>query len=327
MKIVMIKLGALGDVIRTLPLAAAIKKNFPQSELTWITKADSSELIKTDSHVDKVLTSKPEGEFDILYNFDIDKEATSLASGIKAKQKKGFYLDGGYAAAFNLGAEYYLNTLFDDELKKSNKKTYQEMMFDVAEIPYTKEIYKINLAPEEKILGKNFLEKNNPLKKKIIGLHIGASSRWPSKAWHEDRIVEFIKKIKESGNEVIIFAGPNEIEKRGSILEKLEQEGVNVLMNNPNNTMREFAALLDVCDEVVCSDSLALHVSLGLGKKTIALFFCTSPDEVEPYHLLTKIVSPRIKEFFPEKMDQYDEDLVKSISSFDVLKNIANSRL
>ena len=70
MKIVMIKLGALGDVIRTLPLAAAIKKNFPQSELTWITKADSSELIKTDSHVDKVLTSKPDGEFDMAVCFN-----------------------------------------------------------------------------------------------------------------------------------------------------------------------------------------------------------------------------------------------------------------
>ncbi|MFH1802107.1 MAG: glycosyltransferase family 9 protein [archaeon] len=322
MKIVLIKLGALGDVIRTLPLAVALKKRFPKSELTWITKPNALEIIKTDKNIDKVLMSKPQEEFDVLYNFDIDKVATTMASEIKAKEKFGFYSDNGYASAFNLGAEYYLNTLFDDELKKSNKKTYQEMMFEVAEIPYEKKRYYIDLTPEEASLGEIFLKQNNLVGKKIIGIHIGSSPRWPSKAWHESRINEFIKKIKEQGNEVILFAGPDEIEKRDKILAALKSEGIEVPTNNPHNSTREFAALVNICKAIVCSDSFALHLSIGLEKPTVGLFFCTSPEEVEPYDILTKLVSPKLKEFFPEKMDQYDEGLVKSIDVSEVLERI-----
>lgn len=322
MNIVVIKLGALGDVIRTLPLAEAIKKKFPNSDLTWITKPNSLDLIKSDKNIDRVLVEKPNEKFDVLYNFDIDEEATSLASSIPAEEKFGFYRDGDYLSAFNLGAEYYLNTLFDDELKKSNKKTYQEMMFEAADLPYNHEKYSIFLTTKEKEFGESFRKKNGLAGKKIIGLHIGSSPRWPSKAWHIEQIISFIEKVKKQTFEVILFAGPNEIDKAKEIEKKLESRGIRISTNNPSNSTREFASLVNICDALVCSDSFALHVSVGLGKPTLALFFCTSPDEVESYDLITKIVSPRLKEFFPERMDQYDESLVKSISPSEVLSKL-----
>lgn len=312
MKIALIKLGALGDVIRTLPLAEAVKKRFPGSELTWITKPNASEIIETDEYVDHVATTKPEGEFDVLYNFDIDDQATALASEIPAKQKFGFYSEAGYPAAFNPGAEYYLNTIFDDELKKSNKKTYQEMMFQAAELPYEKKPFRINLSEEEK--------KTMPKEKKVIGIHIGSSPRWPSKGWHDENIKEFVRTMNSKGHKAAIFAGPDDTKKRDKILSELKNEGISVLSNEPSNTLREFASLVNECDAIVCNDSLALHVSMGLNKPTIGLFFCTSPHEVEPYDTLTKLASPRLEEFFPEKMDQYDEDLTKSIAVSSVLE-------
>ena len=57
-------------------------------------------------------------------------------------------------------------------------------------------------------------------------------------------------------------------------------------------------------------------------KKTVALFFCTSPEEVEGYGHLKKLVSPMLYDFFPEKQDQYSEELVNSISAEEVLKAI-----
>ncbi|MEK6824550.1 MAG: hypothetical protein AABY02_01730, partial [Nanoarchaeota archaeon] len=59
--------------------------------------------------------------------------------------------------------------------------------------------------------------------------------------------------------------------------------------------------------------------ALGLGKKTIALFFCTSPHEVEGYGLLHKIISPYLYDYFPERSNEYSERLVKSISAEQVL--------
>lgn len=321
MKIVLIKLGALGDVIRTLPLARAIKKKFPDSELTWITKTNAKEIIETDENIDHTVTVKPEQEFDILYNFDIDEQAMSLASEIPAKQKFGFYSESGYPAAFNAGAEYYLNTLFDDELKKSNKKTYQEMMFEAAELPYEKRPFKINLSEQEIQKGRDYLKPNE---KKLIGIHIGSSSRWPSKAWHQENIKNLVIELHKAGHSPIIFAGPEEVKKKKKLIADLKAEGIEIKSNNSNNTIREFASLVNSCDAIVCNDSLALHIATGLNKPSIGLFFCTSPHEVEPYENLTKISSPRLEEFFPEKMDQYDEGLVRSISVSEVLGKLKN---
>ena len=88
-KICIIKLGALGDVIRTLPILIGIKEKYPDSEISWITKKDSFEMVKNSPHVKKmlILPFEPWESFDILYNFDIDDEATFLAGKINSKKK------------------------------------------------------------------------------------------------------------------------------------------------------------------------------------------------------------------------------------------------
>ena len=81
----------------------------------------------------------------------------------------------------------------------------------------------------------------------------------------------------------------------------------------------EFAALVNICKIMICSDSFSIHVSLALRKPTIGLFFCTSPNEIEDYGFLRNLISPQLYEFFPEKMDEYDEELTRSITVNNVL--------
>src|SRR4030042_5522461 len=82
-RILIIKLGAAGDVIRTTPLIHRIDKEFPDAELHWLTH--SPEIVP--SRGDRILRFKPEDieiikstEYDILYNLDKDGEACALAS-------------------------------------------------------------------------------------------------------------------------------------------------------------------------------------------------------------------------------------------------------
>lgn len=321
-KICIIKLGADGDVIRTISLAKAIKSNNPDSIITWITRKEIASLLQGIECIDKVFTLpyNHQTPFNKLYNFDTEKEAITLAHNLKAEKKFGFDDDSGYPIAFNSGAEYYLNTMFDDELKRNNKKTYQEMMFDVAEIKYNHEFCGISLTKEDKEYANEFVKKNKVNLKNLIGIHMGASSRWPSKVWHPENLKEFISLLKNKGYDVLLFGGPNEIDFHSKIVGELKSKGIKVHSNNPLNTKREFASLVNLCNIMVCSDSFSLHLSLALRKKTIGLFFCTSPNEVEGYGLLKKITSSKLYDFFPEKSDIYNEELVKSISAQEVLK-------
>ena len=323
-KIAIIKLGALGDVVRTLPLLVALKEKSPDSEIHWVTKPPSKSILETHPQIDRVLTIPIEIQesFDVLYNLDIDKEATELANKILADKKYGFFSEEGFASAFNIPAEYYLNTLFDDELKRNNKKTYQQMMFEAAELPYAIQHSPIFLTEEDKQYSSNFIEENNINTDRLIGIHMGASSRWPSKVWSTNRLKEFIIKAKARGYNIILFAGLDERQKQEDLILELKKKGIEVYKNDTSNTIRQFASLVNLCDVMVCSNSLSMHISLALKKPTIGLFFCTPPHEVEGYNLLKKITSPMLYDFFPEKMDQYDENLVNSISAEEVLDSI-----
>jgi len=326
MKICIIKLGSDGDVLRTLPLAKALYID-KQTEITWITRGDVATLLEGLPYIKKVVqledvTEIEDESFDALYNFDTDEEALELTEALQADKKYGFHDDGGYPIAYNAGGEYYINTMFDDELKKRNTRTYQEIMFEVAELPYKKERCELILTKEDRLCSKMFIEKNNLQGKKIIGIHMGAGTRWPSKVWHEERVKEFIVLAKSKGYDVLLFGGPNEIERHARLVEELKKKGVEVYLNNPNNTKREFAALVSVCDYFVCGDSFSLHVALGLNVRTVALFLITSPVEVETYEIGRKIVASKLYDFFPEKSDQYHEELVKSISAEEVMRAV-----
>ncbi|MAG02932.1 hypothetical protein CMI42_06345, partial [Candidatus Pacearchaeota archaeon] len=324
MKIAIIKLGAKGDVVRSLSILVGIKEKYPDSEITWITKKECRDIVNLAPQISKtiILPEEPLGKFDLTINLDIEDEATSLIADMDSEKKLGFYNEGDFVQAYNLGAEYYLNTLFDDETKKSNERTYQEIMFGVAEIPYNKQHNILHLSDKEREYGDDFIMGHNLSNKRLVGIHIGASSRWPSKVWHKENLIDFIKKASKDNYRILLLGGPNEVQDMEDIANKLKIEGINISFNDPHNTDLEFFSLVDSCDSIISGDTFALHVALALNKPSIGLFFCTPPKEIESYNLLTKITSPMLYDFFPEKMDQYSEELTKSISSDQVLKEL-----
>lgn len=320
-KICIIKLGALGDVVRTIPILEAIKEKYPDSDITWITKESSKEILEDNKLINNLvfIPVSIEENFDILYSLDIDEVATKLAVEIKAEEKLGFYNNEGFPASFNEEAEYYLNTVFDDSLKKTNRKNYQEMIFSMCRLKWGKQPIILNIPEENKLRIKTFLEENDISNKKIIGLNIGSSQRWPSKAWSFNKIKEFIKKAKEKGYEIILLGGFEEIDSMKILSKNLEEENIIIYSKNTSNSLKDFFALVNICDIIVCADTLALHVAIAFKKQIIALFFCTPEWEIEGYGLIKKIVSPMFDKFFPERMDEYNEELVNSISVEEVL--------
>lgn len=323
MNIAIIKLGAKGDVIRTLAILPAVHKKYPSARITWITKPSNSSLLEKHPQIADIETIpyRKNKKFDLLFNFDIEKEATELASKIEAKEKYGFSYNEGYPGAYNPGAEYYLETMFNDDLKKRNKKTYQEMMFSAANLSYNQEKYSVYLDKSDLAYADKFWNTNKLTGKRVIGIHLGSSPRWPSKVWAEGNLLEFIS-LASKDYQILLFSGPDDSERTAKITQKIKEMKLSVIHNDPLDSDRKFASLVGKCDYLVCSDSFALHVSLALNKKTIGLFFCTSPYEIEGYNLLVKLVSPQLMDFFPERMDEYNKELTESIQAKDVLKAV-----
>ena len=54
MKILIVKLGSIGDIVHTLPALAAIRRAMPQAEISWVVERGAAEILR-DNHFLKTL--------------------------------------------------------------------------------------------------------------------------------------------------------------------------------------------------------------------------------------------------------------------------------
>ena len=55
MRILIVKLGSIGDVVHTLPALAAVRGAMPQAEISWVVETKSSEILKDNPLLDRLI--------------------------------------------------------------------------------------------------------------------------------------------------------------------------------------------------------------------------------------------------------------------------------
>src|SRR5688572_30063840 len=55
MRILIVKLGSIGDVIHTLPALAALRGAMPQAEISWVVERQSSEILRDNPLLDRLI--------------------------------------------------------------------------------------------------------------------------------------------------------------------------------------------------------------------------------------------------------------------------------
>lgn len=290
-RILIIKLDAAGDVLRTTCILPGLKEKYPYSQITWITQSASVPLLAANPSIDRIYEVSLAVEvlmtedFDIAINLDAAPLSSRLAELARAKEKRGFgYHPSGYVYPINPEAEpWFLMGLFDD-VKKENKRTYQSLMLDICKLnPADDYSIQYSITPEEKKIAEHFGAehgiKNNDI---IIGLNTGAGSRWEKKKWTEQGYLELIRLIesKYPGIKILLYGGPGEIERNTRLITK---SGPRVINTGCSNSIREFAALLDLSTIVVTGDTLALHIAIALQKETVVIVGPTSANELDLY--------------------------------------------
>lgn len=280
-EILIIKIGAAGDVIRTTPLLRKLKERYPGSRITWVT--DFPELVPV-SFVDRVLSfGVPDllpllaGEYDFLYSLDKDYNAAALASLVKAKTKKGFVLKRNRPAPIDEEAEHkYLTGLFDD-VSKENRKHYVEEIFEICGLKFSNEKYILELP----------LAKPNlpPIKSPVIGLNTGCGSRWISRLWPEAYWVKLTEVLKSKGYTPLLLGGEQEDELNRKISSKSDALYLGTFQ------LSEFVHVLNLCDLVITQVTMALHIAIGLEKKIILMNNVFNKHEFYLYGL-GKIIEP-----------------------------------
>lgn len=296
-KILLVKLGALGDVVRTLPLLEALKKAYPKFRIWVITQKPASPFFLANPFVDRVFLLEhapvilPHVTFTVAANLDLDPLACAVLRSARARRKLGFSLDsaGNIVPHDERAKEWYAMSL-DDTKKKANRLTYQDHMARILGVPFSGEPIRIELGQKRIEAARELLERLgfNPKLRPLIGLNTGSSPRWPLKTPNQEHFLELIRLLDERGlTPVTLLGGKKEIEKNRYIANALPGKAIAL---DVFEDILDFAALVSQHSLIVTGDTLALHLALGFGVRVVALFGPTSAQEIEIYGIGRKLI-------------------------------------
>jgi len=298
-KLLIIKLDAMGDVLRTACLLPVITKAWPGIRITWLTRSESIPLLENNPYVAEVVPYNTDAivhllsrTFNKVINLDAGKVSSSMAAIANANEKIGYIMcEDGYVMGTNDAAEEWLCMGVFDDLKKANTCTYQEIMCAILGLPTKGMKYVLELTKREKEEGRrHLLNLGVDINKSIIGIHTGGGGRWLLKQWGEESFLALIHNLAgELGRDVniLLFGGPLERELNKRMLKKLN---VPVYNAGCENEIRHFSALIRCCTVVLSGDSLAMHLALSMGRRVVVLFGPTSNTEIELFGMGEKVI-------------------------------------
>jgi len=328
--LLIIKLDAMGDVLRSTALLPPLAEVHPRAAITWLTRRESVPLLERNPYVADVLELGAEAtvhlqarRFDRVINLDASRISAALATAAHAPRKDGFVLDErGWVQPTNDAARHWLEAGIFDDIKREGAATYQDRMAEILDLSNRAHRYVFELGTAEIEKGKKHLQSIGlDLERPIIGLNTGAGGRWPLKQWREDGYLECIARLgRDPDIQFVLLGGPGERERNDRLK---AASAVRLWDPGTENPVRHFAALLAQCDVVVTGDTLAMHLSLALGRRTVVLFGPTSAAEIELYGLGEKVIPDMTClscyknscDFVPNCMDLISTDMVESAVS------------
>ncbi len=296
-RVLVLKLGALGDVLRTTPILAPLHEGDVAVHVTWVVAPDAVPLLRDHPSIDRLLVPGWETSerlsverFDLVLSLDKDPYSTAIASRVSAAERRGFGRDAsGALVALHPATSYAYDLGLSDRLKFfENQRTYQDIIFEVAGLAWRGQEYDVPASRERREVGDRVLHGLLPGSGPIVGLNTGAGGVFVNKAWTTAGYAALAQALAADGCRVALLGGPDEIARNRRIAEL----ALGAATDTGVHALPDFAGLVAACDLVVTGDTLGMHLAIAARVPTVVLFGSTCPQEIELYGRGEKVVTP-----------------------------------
>lgn len=279
-KILIVKLGALGDVINTLPLAVHLFDNF-NAEITWIVEPLSFPIIENHRACHKALLfdkkNKKESakkisaeiknqEFDFV--LDLQRILKSAYFSLKAKSKR--------KVSFDFKRCKELTFLLPFEKIKPQDHETRHMLDQYLEFS---EHIKAGI-PENIKWDLPFIKDERKFDFPYVILNTGATK--PANKWFESYFAKLSDLIFEKTDFTpVLTGGPEDVNFSKNICNKTIKPPIDL---TGKTSIAELINLLDKSEYIISCDTGPMHLGVALGKKVGALFGPSNPVRTGPYY-------------------------------------------
>jgi lipopolysaccharide heptosyltransferase II len=260
----LIRPGGIGDAVLLIPAINALKDKYPDAKITILAEKRNGAVFSMCPAVDRLhLYDRPKellaairGNYDVV----IDTEQWHRLSAIVAR------LTG---APVSIGfATNERKRLFTHPVPYSHDAYEMESFINLLlpleiEGPTEFSVPFIIIPESVKRKGEEFLKPINQYR--FVSIFPGASI--PERRWGEGKYREVAARLNAAGVPVVVVGGKTDRPDGEEII--AGQYGLNLA---GRTSLTETAAIIDRSSLLLSGDSGILHIGVGLGKPTVALF-------------------------------------------------------
>lgn len=281
-RVLMVRMGAMGDIVHTLPSAATLRRAFPDAEIDWLVDERWSPLLDENPHVTNVRKLRKrdvasivrmigelrERRYDCVIDFQGLMKSAAIAGLAGASQVIGFRMEALReklaAACYTRAAAVSLDAhVVEQNLALARAAGAKE---PVMEFP-------LPAGDAAQVPAGDYLA-------------ISPSAGWAAKRWPVEKFAELSQRVeRQMGWTTVVNCGPGE--------EALAQHLTTVCGNGVRVVQASLGALITVARHAkafVAGDTGPLHIAAAVGTPVVAIFGPTSPQRNGPYAKRVRVV-------------------------------------
>lgn len=286
MRILIVKLGSIGDIIHTLPSLAAIRRAFPQAEISWVAEERSAEILRGNPMIDNLIEADTQSlrggmvieeillnvskqirdlrkfRFDVAIDFQGLWKSAMIAKLAGAKRRWGFSKEG---------------------LREPSSRL---MLTESVETPPQIHVIRKNLALAASALQINVPDENFEFPIATSDEHRAEASEiassaggdfavlnpgggWVTKLWHAEKFGRLADRLwDEKGIVSVVATGPTEIDLADRVA--ASSNSGKLILTQPS--LKGFYELAKQAKVYVGGDTGPTHIAVAAKAPVVGLF-------------------------------------------------------
>jgi heptosyltransferase I len=290
-RVLIVLTGAIGDVIRALPLLGRIRRAWPDAYIGWAIEPKSEPLLQGHRWVNKLISyDRDHAPWSFLpFLQEIRAEQFDLVLDLQRHFKSGVIsLVSGAAQRFGFAAanSKEFNHLFATRCiavqPRMRLKLLQYQAFaDALDLPTAPIEFGLELPPAENRHSREFVA---GVPRPMLGVILGSS--WPSRLYFPELIAEVIRGLAfpvegSPGLFPVLLGSRDERELAKVVTGHLAQ--LPILDLTGRTSLRDLIGIFAECAVAFGPDSGPMHLAAAVGCPVVSLWGSTAPERSAPW--------------------------------------------
>ncbi len=299
-RILIVRPSALGDVCRTVPILATLRRAWPQATIDWVVQSDFAAAIDCHPALTEVMRF-PRNEFARWWRSPT--VAAALAGWLRDLRRRRYDLVVDCQGLGRSG----LITWATRAPRRVGSRSARELGWlgcnvrhPVAPDLHTVERMMALLVAEglEPVYDMSLYAAPDDLawwarRRDALGAAaapyavLAPTSRWPSKCWPQTHWSALIAPLRERGfGRIVLIGAPSERDQ----VDRISAEGPAIIDLVGRADVGRTMAVIAGADLVIANDSAPLHMAVGFERPCIGLYGPTDPDRVGPWGVRSNVL-------------------------------------